>query len=112
MEAVLMICAGVFIGGAAVYLATPKGALLPDKPSVRSGDITDLLERLKPFARNPDAEYGGVTVRINGASAQIEIEMKDFKAATGRGRTLDEAVDLLRDSERFRKALDGWKSQP
>lgn len=108
MEAVLMICIGVAIGGTAVYFAAPKPVAAAPAKVVTLGEVTDLIERLSPFARDPSREYGGVTVTITGVSAKVSLETIDYKTVSGGGRTLKEAVSVLQDSDRLKPALAGW----
>lgn len=113
MEAVLMICLGVAIGGAAVYLVTPKS---PDekieKRQVSIGDVTDLIDRLRPFTRDPTSEWGGVRVTITGVSARVEFRTKESLDFGGGGPTLKDAVAVLQDSAKLKDALAGWGERP
>jgi hypothetical protein len=108
MEAVFMICLGVVIGGAAVYLTVPQPRIPASKENVSIGEVTDLINRLRPFARDPDSEWRGITVKLTGASAKVEIYTKEGTEMSGGGTTLKGAVSVLQDSAKLKLALDGW----
>lgn len=110
MDAVLMICIGVAIGGVAVYFATPKPAAPKERAQVSIGEVTDLIDRLKPLVEYPDQDWRGVSVTITGASARIELRTKDGNEYVGKGKTLQAAATML-DSAKIREALSGWSAE-
>lgn len=113
MEMVLVFCMGAAIGSWAMYSVTPKAAIAPpapERPQVASGDVTDLIERLKPLAERPNEDWHGVSVTITGASAKVEIKTKDGNEYSGKGKSLPDAVRMI-DSLKIRDALQGWGDQ-
>lgn len=103
-----MLCVGIALGAAVIYAFTPAlPAVVDVKPQVSIGDVTSLIDRLKPLAERPDDDWRGVTVTITGASAAVEIRTKDGNEYKGKGKTLRDAAKMI-DSSRIRDALNGW----
>lgn len=71
------------------------------------GEVSALIERLKPLAKHPNDDWGGVSVKFTGASVTIELHTKDGNQYTGKGRTLRDAATMI-DSAKIREALAGW----
>lgn len=110
MTGVLMLCIGIGVGAMAIYLTLPQDVpAAPQKPqpSVAMGDVTDLINRLKPLAERPEEDWHGVRVTITGGSAEVEITTTDGNKYTGKAKTLKSAATMI-DSSRIREALGGW----
>lgn len=82
---------------------------IPPAPAQMTlGEVTSLIDRLKPLSERPNEDWRGVSVTITGASAKVEIHTKDGNQYTGKGPTLEAAVKMI-DSTKIRDALQGWK---
>lgn len=84
--------------------ATPKQA-----EPVKVGEVSDLIERLRPLAKEPDRRWGGIEITFTGAEVSIKLTTKDDNEYNGRAKTLKEAVSRITDpSSTIREALRGW----
>jgi len=108
METVLALCIGIGIGAFALYVTSPKVATPKEAPpQVTIGEVTDLIERLKPLAKEPESSWRGVRITFTGAGAEVKITTKDDNEYTGAGKTLKAAATMI-DSSRIREVLQGW----
>lgn len=109
MDAVLMLCIGIGIGAAALYFSTPRPLSAMPKPTT-IGEVSDLIERLKPLARDPSSDWNGVKVTFTGASVSLNITMREGNEYTAKSATLKDAVAAI-DSAKIKQALQGWSGQ-
>ncbi len=107
METVLALCIGIGIGAFALYVTRPSDPKAVPLP-VSLGEVTDLIDRLKPLAYEPEGSWRGVRITFTGAGAEVKITTKDGNEYTGAGKTLNAATTMI-DSSRIREALQGWQ---
>lgn len=89
-------------------------APLPVPPAVVTGaaEVSDLLARLRPLAKEPDGRWysNGLTLQFSGADVRITLKTPEGNEYVGAGNSLDEAVArLTAPSTEIKAALQGWK---
>lgn len=100
--------------GAAIIGMTfiPQQTTNPQE-TVSLGEVTDLITRLRPLAKDSTHRYGGLSVIFYGAGVKIELERPNGNKYVGEATTLVEAVArIMTPAEDVRAALDGWHIAP
>ncbi len=80
-------------------------------PLVGLSEVSDLINRLKPLAKDPDREWyaNGVELTFYGKGVYIKLKQPNGNEYHGRANSLKEAVArLTTPSEEIRAALSGW----
>lgn len=73
-------------------------------------DVTDLIQRLSPLAKDPDRPYGGLRLNFWGGGVSIELTMPNGNKFVGEARDLHTAVQRITEpSIDIKTALAGWK---
>lgn len=112
LAGIMLVAAAALVFGA-FAIREPKVIQVPS-PLVMTGrtsaaEVSDLIQRLKPLAKDPDREYGGIDIRFFGSRVHIKLETKDGNQYHGSAKTLKEAVARITDpSSTIREALRGW----
>lgn len=110
-------CVILLVSGAQLFYPAPKPSLvgttsITDTLHVRidkTVDVTDLIERLRPLAKDPSSRYRGINISFSGNDVEITLVTHDGNEYHGKANTLKDAVARIADpSASIRAALNGW----
>lgn len=105
----LLLCIGLIGGVTLIKLTTP--AVAPPAALIGAAEVSDLIERLKPLAKDPNGAWysSGITLTFYGSGVSLNLKMPNGNEYTGRASTLKEAVSRLTEpSLAIQGALKGW----
>ncbi len=96
-------------------------ASLPPQPAapvptetITSGDVSDLLARLRPFAKDPGGPWysNGLTLTFYGSSVSLELKMPNGTVLASHAPTLRAAVSGVGEPPAaVQRALAPWLAQ-
>ena len=105
--------AGMALGVGITWTLTPPPAQMRPSP-VGAAEVSDLLERLKPLAKEPNGAWynSGVRLEFYGSGVTLTLKMANGNEYIGRAPTLKGAVARLTEpSSDIQAAMKGW-SEP
>ena len=111
MLAFLLIAAGAVVVGSGLFLAVSPTPAPSIAQSATLGEVSDLIGRLKPLAKEPNAAWysNGIKITFYGKGVAIELKTPNGNEYHGRADTLREAVARITSpSAEIQKALEGW----
>ncbi len=110
----LLLCAAFVMGAWVTYMLSPSTPEPVAKSLVSAAEVSDLINRLKPLAKEPNAAWysNGIVITFWGnGGVSIILRTKDGNEYNGRADTLKDAVSRLTDpSKDIQDALRGWST--
>lgn len=95
-------------------IATSAEKTESQTPQVTLGEVTDLIDRLKVVAADPNGEWyrNGISLTFTGLDVTIKLKTKNGNEYNARARQLKDAVQMIADpAPDVRSALKGFNAE-
>jgi hypothetical protein len=109
---VLSVVTAVFSAIGFFYPSKESAVVATAKMPVGQAEVSDLIERLKPLAKDPNGAWysNGIQVSFTGSDVRITLKMPNDNEYHGEAKTLTEAVSRITSpSKDISDALLGWR---